>query len=74
MSTRKLIALIVLAAIPLTMVILPSIPPETAWAVFFDELGMSRTEQTLWGAGMTIMCTFSFTGVAAVGCGLAALG
>ena len=74
MSTRKFVALAVLIAIPVSLLVLPAVPPEAAWTVFFDEIGMSRTEQTVWSVGMAVMCTFSFTGVAALGCGLAALG
>ena len=72
MSTRKLIALVVLIAIPVTLFTLSAVPPDTAWGYVFAKAGMSPGEQALWSVGMGVMCALSFTGVAGVGCIVAA--
>ncbi len=68
MSTRKLIALVVLIAIPVTLFTLSAVPPDTAWGYAFAKMGMSDAEEAAWAVGTGIMCMFSFTGVAGIGC------
>ena len=71
---RKLIALLILLVLPFLMVATTSVPIEAGWGYFYSKMGMSDEGLVAWGAVTTVMCGLSFTGVAALGCGLSALG
>ena len=71
---RKLIALLILLVLPFLMVATTSVPIEAGWGYAYAKMGMSDWELGLWSGGTAVMCFLAFTGVGALGCGLAAAG
>ena len=74
MKLRKMIALVMLFALPCFFVLSPTVPC-SGWGYVFDAMGMSRAELFGWGVLTALVCglgSFATVGAAAVGCGIAA--
>lgn len=71
---RKIIAYVLLVLIPLSLVLLQDPLVGPAWAYVYTKMGASAEEVAIWGVATAIMCGWGWTGVAAIGCGIAAAG
>jgi hypothetical protein len=70
---QKIVALALLLVFPMVFTVLSS-PAAPAYTYVFAKEGMSDEELLLWSVGTIVFCGLAFTGVAAIGCGLAAAG
>jgi hypothetical protein len=70
---QKVVALALLLVLPMVFTVLSG-PASPAYAYVFTKTGMTAEEIALYGTATALICTLAFTGFAAVGCGLAAVG
>lgn len=74
MTRRKTVAAVLLVLVPLSLVLFQGQLAGPGWGYFYAKMGASDEMLLFWGVGMAIMCGLGWTGVAAIGCGIAAAG